>query len=98
MSKQIYFRFLVELNADDGKRIINYLVGQEEHVANFLVAMTNGDLYRSCLGDLYQQAQEDAKLMESFNIIVDMVKVKLEDSMDRPIMKPSQTFGKKDLI
>lgn len=85
------FTYTVKANSEI-ELLLDYQIGHEDKVTEFLIRLTNNDIYGACLIDLNMQAEQDPSLNESVSKILNGIKDKLIETLDTPILKPSQVF------
>lgn len=92
MTKKTYFKFVYECTSTKDNIMLTYEIGHEQKVIDFLISLTNNDLYSACLIDLNMKAETNPELEDSVEKILNGIKGKLIETLDTPVLKPSQVF------
>lgn len=88
------FKFTVNVTANERKLDISFSPGNEHLVTEFLIAITDGSLYTSCIENLETQMNEDPKKADSVHKICGDIVKQTTEKMNRPVIRPSQVFAR----
>lgn len=92
MTKKTYFKFVYECTPTKNHILLTYQTGHEQEVIDFLISLTNNDLYSACLIDLNMKVETNPELENSVEKILNGIKGKLIETLDTPVLRPSQVF------